>query len=111
MVSGPVRVRRPRLILRKSAWVTIRLAGAFVYGGCSRPSSSPRKRASIGTGSTLRPRGAAARLLGEVVGVVAAPSRSAPACARRRKSMTSGPRSMKVSRRTFGTTSPTIESR
>ena len=29
--GGPRIVRRPRLILRKSAWVTIRLAGAFVY--------------------------------------------------------------------------------
>ena len=56
IVSGPLSVRRPRLILRKSAWVTIRFAGALVYAGCSRSSSSPRKLASSGTGSTLRPR-------------------------------------------------------
>ncbi len=56
IVSGPLIVRMPRLILRKSAWVTIRFAGALVYGGCRCSSSSPRKRASIGTGSTLRPR-------------------------------------------------------
>ena len=73
MVSGPLIVRIPRLILRKSAWVTIRFAGAFVYGGCRWASSSPRKRASIGTGSTLRPRDAPAGLLGEVVGVLRHP--------------------------------------
>ena len=57
IVIGPRIVRMPRLILRKSAWVTIRLAGALLYGGCRWASSSPRKRQSIGTGSTLRPRG------------------------------------------------------
>ena len=56
IVIGPLTVRRPRLILRYIAWVTMRLAGAFVYGGCSRSSSSPRERASNGTGSTVRPR-------------------------------------------------------
>lgn len=55
IVIGPRFVRIPRLIFRKSAWVTIMLAGALVYCGCSRSSSSPRNRASIGTGSQLRP--------------------------------------------------------
>ena len=55
IVAGPRQVRIPRLILRKSAWVTIMLAGALLYAGCSRSSSAPRKEASIGTGSQLRP--------------------------------------------------------
>ncbi len=72
-MSGPREVRRPRLILRKSAWVTIRLAGALVYCGCSRSSSSPRKRASSGIGSHGAARGPAAGRLGVVVGVLRHP--------------------------------------
>ncbi len=56
IVTGPRRVRRPRLIFRKSACVTIMFAGALVYCGCSRFSSSPSDEASIGTGSQERPR-------------------------------------------------------
>ena len=73
MVSGPLMVRRPRLILRYIACVTIRLAGAFVYAGCSRSSSSPRNRASRGTGSTVRPRARPPGRLGVVVGVLRHP--------------------------------------
>ena len=93
IVIGPRRVRRPRLIFRKSACVTIMLAGALVYCGCSRSSSSPRKRASSGTGShgaaaragRRAPRGGSRR--------TPAPTRSAPACWPCTKSRTSGPRS------------------
>ena len=55
IVAGPRQVRRPRLIFRKSACVTIMFAGALVYCGCSRSSSAPRNRASSGTGSQERP--------------------------------------------------------
>ena len=63
----------PRLIQRKFAWVTTMLAGALVYGGCSCSSSSPMTRPSSGTGSTLRPSGSPAGLLGVVVGVLRNP--------------------------------------
>ena len=76
----PAEVRSPRLTFRYIAWVTIMFAGAFVYAGWSRWSPTPRKLASTGTGSTVRPRGASAGLLRVVVGVLRDPgerSRSA----------------------------------
>ena len=73
MVSGPRRVRRPRLIFRKSACVTIRLAGAFVYAGCSRSSSLPSDpgvhRHRLDAAAAEPP----ARRLGVVVGVLRHP--------------------------------------
>ena len=73
IVTGPRGVRRPRLILRKSAWVTIRFAGALVYGGCRRVELLAEEAGVHRDRLDAAPAGPAAGRLGVVVGVLRHP--------------------------------------